>query len=128
LAVQEAHLTQEHVNDLHKLFGKCLQIHFSQGPSINAHGVAIVLNRELTNIHEIQQQDIIPGRAMLLTLPWHSDLTLTIMNVYAPNAHGENQQFWKTLESKWVEMDLPFPDIMLGDFNIVEDAIDHQIL
>jgi hypothetical protein len=61
---------------------------------------------------------------MLLTLPWHTDLTLTILNVYAPNAHNENEQFWDTLETKWSDMNLPFPDIMLGDFNIVEDAID----
>lgn len=124
LAIQEAHLTQEHVDDLHKLFGKRLQIHFSQGQNTNAHGVAIVLNREITNIHGIQQVDIIPGRAMLLTLPWHSDLTITILNVYAPNAHNENQQFWETLELKWVNLNLPMPDIMLGDFNLVEDAID----
>lgn len=124
LAIQEAHLTQEHVDDLHQLFGKHLQIHFSQGQNVNAHGVAIVLNREITNIHSIQQVDIIPGRAMLLTLPWHSDLTITILNVYAPNAHNENQQFWETLELKWVNLNLPLPDIMLGDFNLVEDAID----
>jgi len=36
LAVQEAHLTQEHVDNLHTLFGKRLQVHFSQGPNANA--------------------------------------------------------------------------------------------
>src|ERR1700691_2507183 len=96
---------------------------FLPRPQCNAQGVTIVLNREMTNIHDVKQQDVIPGRAMLLTLPWHSDLTLTILNVYAPNAHSENQQFWETLETKWVDMNLPFPDIMLGDFNLVEDAI-----
>jgi exonuclease III len=125
LAIQETHLTQEHVDDLHQLFGKHLQMHFSQGQNVNAHGVAIVLNREITNIHSIQQVDIILGRAMLLTLPWHSDLTITILNVYASNAHNENQQFWETLELKWVNLNLPLPDIMLEDFNLVEDAIDH---
>ena len=49
LAVQEAHLTQEHVDGLHTLFGKRLQIHFSQSLNINAQGVAIVLNKELTS-------------------------------------------------------------------------------
>lgn len=124
LAIQEAHLTPEYVEDLHRLFGKRLQIHYSQGSNTNAQGVAIVLNREMTNIHDVQQQDVIPGRAMLLTLPWHSDLSLTILNVYAPNAHNENKKFWEDLESKWIDMNLPFPDIMLGDFNLVEDAID----
>jgi exonuclease III len=124
LAVQETHLTQQHVDNLHRLFGKRLQINFSQGPTTNAQGVAIVLNRELTNVQGIQQHTIIPGRAMILELPWHNDLTLTMLNVYAPNAHNDNQAFWESLCSKWEEHNLPQPDMMFGDFNIVEDAID----
>lgn len=124
LAIQEAHLTQEHVDNLHSIFGKRLQIHFSQGPNANAQGVAFVLNREQTNIHDIKQHDIIPGRAMLITIPWHSNLNLTILNIYAPNAHTENRAFWETLQEKWDMTNLPYPDIMLGDFNIVEDALD----
>jgi hypothetical protein len=61
---------------------------------------------------------------VLITIPWHSNLTLSILNIYAPNAHHENQQFWETLEEKWTNLRLPHPDIMLGDFNLVEDAID----
>lgn len=83
LAVQEAHLTSEHVNGLCTLFGKHLQVHFSQGSVVNAQGVAIVLNKKLTNIKGVEELDIIPGRAMLVTLPWHSDLSLTILNIYA---------------------------------------------
>jgi exonuclease III len=124
LAVQEAHLTQEHVDGIHTLFGKRLQVHFSQGPNVNAQGVAIVLNKELTNIKGVEQQIIIPGRAILVTLPWHSNLSLTILNVYAPNAPHENQAFWETLNLEWDRQGWPLPDIMLGDFNLVEDAID----
>ena len=91
LAVQEAHLTPNHVDSLHTLFGKWLQIHSSQGLNANAQGVAIVLNKDLTNIKGVEEQEIIPGRAMLITLPWHSDLSLRILNIYAPNAHSENQ-------------------------------------
>src|ERR1700734_1349744 len=124
LAVQEAHLTQEHVDSLHTLFGKRLLIHFSQGPNANAQGVAIVLNKELTNIKGVVQQNVIPGRAMLIILPWHADLSLTILNVYAPNAPHENQAFWESLSLEWDRQGLPPPNIMLGDFNLVEDAID----
>jgi exonuclease III len=124
LAIQEAHLTQQHVDNLHGLFGKRLQIHFSQGANTNAQGVAIILNRELTNVRGIQQWEIIPGRAILLTLPWHSDLKLTILNVYAPNPHNENQIFWEKLNSIWEEHEFPHPDIILGDFNLVEDSLD----
>ena len=83
-----------------------------------------MLNKKLTNIKGVKQQNIIPGRAMLITLPWHSDLSLTILNVYAPNAHNENQIFWESLDLEWERQGLPNPDIMIGDFNIVEDAID----
>jgi exonuclease III len=115
------------VDNLHILFGKCLQIHFSQGPNTNAQGVAIVLNKELTNVKGIDQIDIIPGRAILVTFLWHSDLSLTVLKIYAPNSHTENQTFWETLDSEWDRLDLPIPDVMLGDFNIVEDALDHPL-
>lgn len=107
LAIQEAHLTHDHVNHLNTLFGKRLQIFFSQGPNENAQGVAIVINKELTNTKGIKQQEIVPGRAMLITIPWHTTLTLTILNIYAPNVHSENQSFWETLERKWEELNLP---------------------
>jgi hypothetical protein len=72
LAVQEAHLTQEHVDNLHTHFGKRLQIHFSQGPNANAQGVAIVLNKELTNIKGVQQQTC--GSGPLLCMAGYSTL------------------------------------------------------
>ena len=84
-----------------------------------------MLNKEITNIKGLQQQTVIPGWAILLALPWHSDLSLTILNVYFPNVHSESQAFWKSLGLEWDRQGLPPPDIMLGDFNIVEDAIDH---
>ena len=125
LAVQESHMTQDHVNNLHALFGKRLQIHFFQGPNANAQGVAIVLNKELTNIKGVEQWNVIPGRAMMIKLPWHSNLSINILNIYAPNAHNDNQSFWEALEGEWARQELPNLDILLGDFNIVEDAIDH---
>ncbi|KII84252.1 hypothetical protein PLICRDRAFT_73789, partial [Plicaturopsis crispa FD-325 SS-3] len=69
-------------------------------------------------------QEIIPGRAMLITVPWHATLTLTILNIYAPNSAAENRQFWSDLKVKWEMEAIPAPDLMLGDFNLVEDAID----
>ena len=63
-----------------------------------------------------------------MALPWHLDATLTILNIYAPNAHNENQTFWETLAQKWDELNLPLPDIMLGYFNIVEDSLDQPLV
>ncbi|KAJ7717281.1 hypothetical protein B0H16DRAFT_1225303, partial [Mycena metata] len=66
--------------------------------------------------------EIIPGRALHLTIPWHGGSKLTVLAAYAPNDAAENAQFLDLLEFKIRH--LPKPDIVLGDFNMVEDAID----
>ncbi|KAL6297755.1 Endonuclease/exonuclease/phosphatase [Sparassis latifolia] len=125
LAIQEAHLDQQYVDRLHHLFGKCLNIHFSAAAhTTNAQGVAIILNKEITNVLNVTATTIIPGRALFLTIPWHGNLNLKILNIYAPNGASENEHFWSDLQSAWEEKHLPPPDILLGDFNIVEDSLD----
>lgn len=126
LAIQEAHLTEDYVDTLHTLFGKRLHILFSQGPNPNAQGVAFVINKETIAWREVSIREITPGRALLLTVPWRTTKLLTILNVYAPNVPSDNGNFWSLLENKWTDRDthLPIPDVMLGDFNVVEDALD----
>ncbi|KJA25730.1 hypothetical protein HYPSUDRAFT_107566, partial [Hypholoma sublateritium FD-334 SS-4] len=68
--------------------------------------------------------EIEPGRALLLTLPWQDNSKINILNVYAPNKKADNEKFWKDLDKKWMDENLPIPDIMLGDFNLVEESID----
>ncbi|KIJ44536.1 hypothetical protein M422DRAFT_252146 [Sphaerobolus stellatus SS14] len=68
--------------------------------------------------------EIIPGRALLLLLPWHNNQTLNILSIYAPNPHTENEAFWTNLHQKWTQDGLPFVHVLLGDFNLVEDGID----
>jgi hypothetical protein len=46
------------------------------------------------------------------------------MAIYAPNSPAENQAFWESLLLRWTTCNLPKPDLFLGDFNLVEDAID----
>ncbi|KAJ7469428.1 hypothetical protein FB451DRAFT_1091550, partial [Mycena latifolia] len=57
-----------------------------------------------------------------MTIPWHGDSKLTVLSFYSPNDPAENAQFLDLLESK--TRNLPKPDMVLGDFNMVEDAID----
>jgi len=59
-------------------------------------------------------------------LPWHGESKLNIAAVYAPNSDSENAEFWDNLRKMWEEQNLPMPDIVLGDFNMVEDAIDRE--
>jgi exonuclease III len=72
----------------------------------------------------VEEFELIPGRAHLIHTPWHGDLLLTILNIYAPNNHTDNETFWKELKHKFTTENIPRPDIMMGDFNLVEDAID----
>ncbi|XP_006457293.1 hypothetical protein AGABI2DRAFT_51211, partial [Agaricus bisporus var. bisporus H97] len=70
--------------------------------------------------------EVIPGRALMLELPWHANEILTILAVYAPNDSNDNKNFLTSLNEKWNTENptLPYPDIILGDFNMTEDAID----
>lgn len=86
--------------------------------------MAIVLNKEKINTDKIITEEIIPGRAMSITLKWNKNEILTIMNVYAPNDARENRDFWNELKGKTENMEYNKPNIMLGDMNLVEDAID----
>ncbi|EPS95519.1 hypothetical protein FOMPIDRAFT_61050, partial [Fomitopsis schrenkii] len=89
-----------------------------------ARGVAFVLNRELVDIKDCDLRTLVPGRAIQLTLKWHADTEISLLNTYAPNLSDENEAFWTTLLSKYREEQWKHPDVILGDFNLVEEAID----
>jgi exonuclease III len=127
LVVGETHLNSKQVDETETSdYGRRLKIFNSidvENP--NAKGVAIVLNREITNTEGIDVRRLIPGRAILTVLPWHSKLTHTVLGLYAPaDSMEENRAFWVTLKTVWLEMDLPVPDSVWGDTNIVEEPID----
>ncbi|KIJ55067.1 hypothetical protein M422DRAFT_241148 [Sphaerobolus stellatus SS14] len=123
LAVQESHISNAALQELENTFSSRLQILNSIGET-NSKGVAFLLNKQLTAWKEAKTIEIIPGRALLLMLPWHNEQTLNILNIYAPNPHNENKDFWSNLHKKWQDDGLPMVHLMLGDFNMVEDSID----
>ena len=125
LAIQETHLSDNHVDQLHNLFNKRMKIIHSIDPQEpNAKGVAIVLNKEITNTVGTKATEVIPGRALLVQIPWCTGLIIRILAIYAPNTPAENKAFWDTIHEKWQREHLPKPDIMLGDYNLIEDPID----
>lgn len=126
LAVQETHLTTEAVDSLNELFSARLQIYYSAPPDrmSASKGVAFVVNKERLYTESITATEIIAGRAQLIRLTWHRAVVLTVLNVYAPNQPNENAEFWNYLSEYW---DLHQPgalDVIMGDFNLVENAID----
>lgn len=127
LAVQETHLTKSETNRLNGLYEKrCLIINSSLHRRHNAAGVAIILNKQWTAWNEAHHWEIVPGRAILVQIPWKNTRggKRTILAIYAPNDPTENKSFWDTLRDKFKNPALPKPDFMLGDFNLVEDALD----
>ncbi|KAF9561169.1 DNase I-like protein, partial [Agrocybe pediades] len=128
LAVQEGHLTDADVENLHNRFCNTMHILKSQDPTQpNAKGTAIILNKQLTRWNETTQINLIPGRAIHVTVPWKAENTrVNILAIYAPNAPADNAAFWTNLTNIYRTNNHPPPDILLGDFNMIEDMIDRM--
>ncbi|KAK0497128.1 hypothetical protein EDD18DRAFT_1309019 [Armillaria luteobubalina] len=96
LTLQETHLTEMYVDDIHRLYGERLSVHFSACSS-NSSGKAA---------------------------PWHAGTLLTWLAIYAPNNETEGREMWEQLTQLWLDLKLLTLDGMSRDFNLVEDAID----
>lgn len=99
LALQETHLPKERADRLNEIFGDAIDIIASPDPTAPtaARGVAVVINKRLIKAGEVEREEIIPGRAIQVKVPWGANGHLRILNVYAPNAMSENASFWKQL-------------------------------
>lgn len=126
LAVQEAHLTQECLENLNILFSTSLEIYCSPDPnnSAGARGVAFVVNKRKLAGRKCTTRVLVPGRAMQLEYPWAADRSISVLNVYAPNAANENASFWTDLGGAGGVGGATKLDVVLGDFNVVESALD----
>ncbi|KAG2744932.1 DNase I-like protein, partial [Suillus brevipes Sb2] len=123
LALQETHLTKEEGDALNSTPGFRIHVISSLDPARpNAKGIAIVINKLLLGTTSIKTHVLVPGRAILATIPWQKDSVIRTLAVYAPNDPHSNHTFWELLQSKM--RNLPRPDLMLGDFNVVEDSLD----
>ena len=126
LAIQETHITDADITTIHDLYGRRLKVLHSPDPTAPtaARGVAFVLNRELVDVKNAIIEVVIPGRAVLLKMKWHAETSISLLNVYAPNHAPENENFWRSLLEAHQQGRLACPNAIVGDFNIVEEAID----
>ncbi|KAJ3806314.1 hypothetical protein F5876DRAFT_80822 [Lentinula aff. lateritia] len=127
LVVGEAHMNTERCDDIERKYGKDLKLFYTKLPDTpNAAGVAIVLNRNKTNIEGIQTHEIVPGHAMLLKYYWHNKEKLSVLAIYAPNADMTlNANFWLKIQNFFnCHPQIRKPDIMVGDCNMVEEPLD----
>ncbi|KIJ43385.1 hypothetical protein M422DRAFT_253260 [Sphaerobolus stellatus SS14] len=127
LAVQETHIDAHRLCRLESLFERQLLIKNSADSlTLNGRAVSIILNKRFTLWKDATFNNIVLGRALLLHLPWGERGTLNILAIYAPNDQHQNMSFWKDLTKIWKDRALPRLDILLGDFNSVEDPLDRQ--
>ncbi|KAJ3897044.1 hypothetical protein F5879DRAFT_814262, partial [Lentinula edodes] len=127
LIIGEANMNSERCNEIDRKYGKDLKIFYTKLPdTANAAGVAIVLNRNLTNVEGIQTHEIVPGHAVLLEYCWHNTERLSILAIYAPNTDTHsNMNFWLKMRDFFIQHPrIRKPDFMVGDCNMVEEPLD----
>ncbi|KAJ7191980.1 Endonuclease/exonuclease/phosphatase, partial [Mycena pura] len=125
--VSETHLSAAQTQEIEEShMKKRLRIYNSQYPeNPAAKGIAIVVNRELMNIDGIKVHYLIPGKAMLAVIPYHGKSTHTVLALYGPTESAAAKvAFYDRLCELYLTTDLPVPDSVSGDFNLVEDARD----
>ncbi|EJD37616.1 hypothetical protein AURDEDRAFT_73023, partial [Auricularia subglabra TFB-10046 SS5] len=84
------------------------------------------MNRLVANWENVETLELVPGRAIVCKMEWRQGTFLKILAIYAPTVKKENGVFWKKIRSLIKKKrNRPMkPDVLLGDFNQVEDAID----
>jgi len=87
-------------------------------------GVAFVINKALICLKEYSITELDPGRAIMLKIKWLESCETSIVNIYVPYNRDKQPNFWANVITNRHTHRLPLPDFVLGDFNVMEDAID----
>ena len=123
LGLQETHPSNELQKTIGRRFWNTLHVVHSTDPQDPGRtgGVSIVIHKGLINTKNMTHQEVIPGRVILMEIPWGGDNKLQIMNVYAPTRNTEKAVFWSRLLEIIENDENLCPDIVLGDLNLVEN-------
>ncbi|KAJ3715747.1 Endonuclease/exonuclease/phosphatase [Lentinula raphanica] len=127
LVVGEAHLNPRRLDEISRITESRMKILYSmREDTSNAAGVAIVLNKNRTNVQGVLMHEIVAGHAIQIETNWHGQERLTLLAIYAPNCSvTANADFWTRIREWYIRNpNRPRPDIMLGDCNVVEEAMD----
>ncbi|KAI1792645.1 Endonuclease/exonuclease/phosphatase [Ganoderma leucocontextum] len=128
LLLQETHLTELRAQDIKRLYAKNIALFCSSHPDNPGQrdGVAIVLNKRLVCTEGAQLTVIVRGKAIQFALRCHGGELRHILCVYAPSGTAQE----RTVFFDWIREfygthpTVPKPDLMAGDFNNIEDAVD----
>lgn len=123
LAIQETRMDDETVERLEKTIPGTIII--NNGNSSAKEGVAYLINKKLFSGKSCTYEHIplIQNRLSALIITWKEDKYI-IMNAYAPNENAAKAQFINQIKEKRGTLPKDIEVIMLGDWNMVEDAMD----
>lgn len=123
LAAQETHPSLEIQERLQRQFRNSLHFFHSADPNEpgGRNRVTMILNKSFIKLADVSTMTLIEGRVMIIRIPWNGEDTLRIMNVYALVKNTDKAAFWKELCQKMWDLEEPTPDIVMGDFNVVEN-------
>jgi exonuclease III len=99
LGMQETHFDTESATQFNNVFGRWFKLYHSAHPDkpCSTAGVAFVLNKKFLDTENVREYELIPGRALMIVIPWHNGESLNILNIYAPNRPEERDHMWKGL-------------------------------
>ncbi len=129
LMMQETHLTEERKASIHKMFAKKVKVFHSENREAptQREGVAVVLNARYVKTAGATATEIVPGRALQVSVPCQGGDTKIVLCIYAPTSNGvaERKLFFEEVSKYYDDHpQCPKPHLMAGDFNNVEDSVD----
>lgn len=80
LGVLETQLEPQSTTQFNNVFGRWFKLYYSAHPDkpSSTVGVAFVLNKKILDTENIREYELIPGRALMIVVPWHKGESLTI--------------------------------------------------
>ncbi len=125
LSILESHSDNEQIKKLNSQYSPNLHFtHTSDPQNPRSKGIVIVMNKNKINSIPSNFKSISPGRAISFMLNWPEENKINVLAMYAPNTPNENTEFWNEILTKTENEVIPPTNIMIGDLNMVEDAMD----
>jgi len=123
LGLQETHPNEEMRESIGRRFQNAMHIVHSADPDnpSTTGGVSVAIHKSMVDTGGVTHHTVIPGRAILVEIPWNGDKRLRILNVYAPAKNSDKVEFWRELLTAIDANENLQPDAMMGDFNLVEN-------
>ena len=64
----------------------------------NSTGIVFVINKEILKAENVKIHTLILRCVIFIFFKWYNNITLSTINVYAPNDTSKHPQFWKKTE------------------------------